>query len=73
MVNSLKNPKCRINPKRCWICGRCAKHHNCKDGADYCCTSKVSEMCNCRHCKEFRKIKEAKSNGWGSAYGYRTK
>lgn len=73
MVNSRRNKHCKINPKKCWICGECAKHHNCKNGADYCCTDKVSDICNCRHCKPLQKIKKAKSNGWGSACGYNIK
>lgn len=61
MVNSQRNEVCHDNPDGCWLCGDCRKHHNCKEGADYCCTSKTSKECDCRHCKIF--TSQEKSEG----------
>ena len=42
--------------KECWTCS-CGKHHICKEGAELCCTNKVSNKCDCRHCNARRKQK----------------
>lgn len=47
---SIRNKDCADFPEVCYLCGNCNKHHNCKDGADKCCTNKVSRKCGCRHC-----------------------
>lgn len=54
MVNSDRNRDCHDNPEGCWTC-QCGKHHNCKEGADWCCTTKVSQECGCRHCSARKK------------------
>lgn len=50
-MNSKRNRSCYDNPEGCWTC-ECGKHHNHKEGADYCCLDKVSNKCDCRHCKK---------------------
>jgi len=55
MVNSKRNIICDENPEGCWTC-ECGKHHNCKEGADWCCTSKTSNKCMCRHCKSKNEV-----------------
>ena len=57
-MNSERNEVCSANPKGCWIC-ECGKHHNCKEGADYCCTKKEQTKCDCRHCEKCKSLKEA--------------
>jgi len=53
MVNAKLNTECddfkRGRVKECWTC-ECGKHHECKDGADKCCTDTKSKICKCRHC-----------------------
>ncbi len=64
-MNAERNKRCRENPEGCYTC-ECSKHHNCKEGADECCKLKKSyfslEKCNCRHCQEALKLKDAKQN-----------
>ena len=55
-MNAKRNPICDENPNGCWTCD-CGKHHNCKDGAEKCCTNEKSILCNCRHCSQ-TKFKE---------------
>lgn len=50
-MNPKRNTICDENPDGCWTC-ECGKHHNCKDGAEKCCTKEVSKLCNCRHCSK---------------------